>query len=134
MLARLEAAVAEMARLTGEASHELRTPVALIRATAEVAFSRERPAADYRQALADVLAHAERMSDLVGDLLMLAAPTPASRRMKRSSSTSGPSAREAAREARPAAEQRGLRLIAGRAEGGQHVQAAPTRRSVAAQS
>jgi heavy metal sensor kinase len=72
MLARLEGAVAEMARLTGEASHELRTPVALIRATAEVALSRERPAGDYRQALADVLEHAERMTDLVGDLLLLA--------------------------------------------------------------
>jgi heavy metal sensor kinase len=72
MLARLQAAVAEMTRLTAEASHELRTPVALIRATAEVAIGRDRPAADYKQALADVLDHAERMSTLVGDLLMLA--------------------------------------------------------------
>jgi HAMP domain-containing protein len=72
MLGRLQAAVAEMTRLTAEASHELRTPVALIRATAEVAIGRDRPAADYKQALADVLDHAERMSTLVGDLLMLA--------------------------------------------------------------
>jgi len=72
MLGRLHAAVAEMTRLTAEASHELRTPVALIRATAEVAIGRDRPAADYKQALADVLDHAERMSTLVGDLLMLA--------------------------------------------------------------
>lgn len=72
MLGRLQAAVAEMTRLTAEASHELRTPVALIRATAEVAIGRDRSSADYKQALADVLDHAERMSTLVGDLLMLA--------------------------------------------------------------
>src|SRR5205814_2807717 len=72
MLGRLHAAVAEMTRLTAEASHELRTPVALIRATAEVAISRDRPAADYKQVLADVLDHAERMSTLVSDLLTLA--------------------------------------------------------------
>ena len=72
MLGRIEAAVAEMTRLTGEASHELRTPVALIRTTAEVALSRERPAADYRQALTDVLDHAERMTTIVSDLLVLA--------------------------------------------------------------
>ena len=103
MLARLESAVDEMAQLTGEASHELRTPVALIRATAEVALSQDRPAADYRQALADVLAHAERMSELVGDLLLLARadagvePPDASRVDLR------PIATRAAREAEPAA-------------------------------
>jgi heavy metal sensor kinase len=72
MLARLQAAVADMARLTAEASHELRTPVALVRATAEVALSRERPAEEYRQALADVQQEAERMSTLVDNLLALA--------------------------------------------------------------
>jgi heavy metal sensor kinase len=72
MLARLQAAVAEMVRLTAEASHELRTPVSLVRATAEVALARDRPAGDYREALAEVLEHAERMSSLVDDLLTLA--------------------------------------------------------------
>ena len=69
MLARLQAAVADMVRFTTEASHELRTPVSLVRATAEVALSRERSAADYRDALVDVLDQSERMSVLVNDLL-----------------------------------------------------------------
>jgi len=38
MLARLEASVADMARFTSDAAHELRTPVTLMRATAELAL------------------------------------------------------------------------------------------------
>jgi heavy metal sensor kinase len=72
MLARLESAVADMARLTAEASHELRTPVALVRTTAEVALAQDRPAVEYRQALADVVHQAERLSRLIDDLLTLA--------------------------------------------------------------
>lgn len=72
MLGRMQAGVADLTRLTAEASHELRTPVSLVRTTAEVALSRPRSADEYREALTDVLTHAERMSVLVGDLLMLA--------------------------------------------------------------
>jgi two-component system heavy metal sensor histidine kinase CusS len=124
MLARLEQAIGEITRLTGEASHELRTPVALIRATAEVALSRERPADDYRQALTDVLAHAERMSELVGDLLLLARADAGVETRESGVADLGTVAREATREAGPAAEQRGLQLIA-EAEGGQHVPGEP---------
>jgi heavy metal sensor kinase len=72
MLKRLQTAVADMVRFTAEASHELKTPVSIVRATAEVTLSRERTAAEYRHALADVLEQSERMSALVNDLLALA--------------------------------------------------------------
>ena len=72
MLARMQAGVADLTRLTAEASHELRTPVSLVRTTAEIALSRPRPVEEYRQALKDVLTHAEHMTALVGDLLLLA--------------------------------------------------------------
>jgi signal transduction histidine kinase len=72
MLARLETSVADMTRLTAEAAHELRTPVALVRTTAEVALAKDRSPDEYRQALRDVVGHAEHLSILVGDLLMLA--------------------------------------------------------------
>jgi len=71
MLARLETAFAETTRFTADASHELRTPVALIRTTAEVALRRPRSAEEYRQALEGILQESERTSALVQDLLTL---------------------------------------------------------------
>ncbi len=72
MLARLEHAVANIVRFTSDASHELRTPVTLIRTTAELAVDRERSPEQYRQALVEIAAEAHRMSTLVDDLLRLA--------------------------------------------------------------
>lgn len=72
MLDRLESGVANIARFTSEASHELRTPVSLVRTTSELALRRERSADDYRRALSEIRAESERMSDLVDDLLTMA--------------------------------------------------------------
>ncbi len=72
MLARVGRAVDDMTQFTAEAAHELRTPVSLVRTTAELALARDRPSVDYRAALADVLAEAEQMTALVTDLLELA--------------------------------------------------------------
>ena len=72
VLARLETAVGDMVRFTANASHELRTPVSLVRTTAELALRHERMPRDYRLALAEVLEHARGMSVLVDDLLVLA--------------------------------------------------------------
>jgi len=72
MLDRLQASFEETRRFTADASHELRTPVALIRTAAEVALRRSRSADEYRAALEDVLREAERTSALLQDLLTLA--------------------------------------------------------------
>lgn len=72
MLDRLEEGVGNIARFTSEASHELRTPVALVRTTAELALRRDRSPAEYQHALADIHAQSREMSDLVDDLLTLA--------------------------------------------------------------
>jgi heavy metal sensor kinase len=71
MLARLESAFAETSRFTADASHELRTPVSLIRTTAEVALRRPRSGEEYREALEGILQESERTSVLVQDLLTL---------------------------------------------------------------
>jgi len=72
VLERLEGAVADIVRFTADASHELRTPVSIIRTTAELALRHERAPDEYRRALSDVAVHAQHMSELVNDLLVLA--------------------------------------------------------------
>jgi signal transduction histidine kinase len=60
-------------QFTADASHELRTPVSVMRAAADVMLSRDhRDEAEYREALAIVGSQARRMSRLVEDMLVLA--------------------------------------------------------------
>lgn len=68
----IRAAFSTERRFVASASHELRTPVAVIRASAEI-LQREDLVAEAGQPLvADVIAEADRLSRLVGDLLGLA--------------------------------------------------------------
>lgn len=73
LLTRLEDAFAQQRRLVADASHELRTPVAVLRAEAEVALAQPtRTAAEYRDALRVVEDAGERLSRIVDDLFLLA--------------------------------------------------------------
>jgi len=72
MLQRLESAVKTLSQFAADASHELRTPLAVIRMTAELALRRGRTPESYRESLESVVAEAERMTQLVEDLLTLA--------------------------------------------------------------
>jgi heavy metal sensor kinase len=72
MLERLEAAVLKISRFTADASHELRTPVAIIRLAAENALRRSRSEAEYVAALQHIQRESESMTRLIGDLLFLA--------------------------------------------------------------
>ena len=72
MLVRLEAAFGRVTQFTADASHELRTPVSLIRTEAELALRRSRGEAEYRDALRRILLEAERTTTLLEQLLSLA--------------------------------------------------------------
>jgi len=72
VLERLEGSVERIRRFTADASHELRTPTALIRATAELALRRERGPEDYRRALMEIDGEAGRMTELIESMLALA--------------------------------------------------------------
>ena len=72
LLARVESAFAEVERVTADAAHELRTPIARIRTEVELAMGRSRePEAD-GEMLESVLAGLARLSRLVDDILLLA--------------------------------------------------------------
>jgi heavy metal sensor kinase len=72
MLARLERAFNNITRFTADASHELRTPVAMIRTTAEHILQRERTVPEYQQLVGQILLESETTSDLIAKLLALA--------------------------------------------------------------
>lgn len=72
MLARIESAFLRITQFTADASHELRTPISLIRTEAEIVLRRSRGDAEYREALRHILLEAERTTTLVEELLSLA--------------------------------------------------------------
>jgi heavy metal sensor kinase len=72
MLGRLESAVNTLSQFAADASHELRTPLSVIRTSAELALRRARSPEAYRDSLHEISAEAERMTQLVEDLLLLA--------------------------------------------------------------
>jgi signal transduction histidine kinase len=70
LLTRRDEARARLQRFTGDAAHELRSPVASIRAQAEVAVLHP-DAAFAQEVLTEVVAESERLSSLIDDLLVL---------------------------------------------------------------
>lgn len=72
MLDRIETAFLRVTEFTADASHELRTPVSLIRTEAELALRRSRGEAEYKESLRHILLEAERTTALIEQLLSLA--------------------------------------------------------------
>ncbi|UOX88586.1 HAMP domain-containing histidine kinase [Amycolatopsis sp. FBCC-B4732] len=71
LLERQEQAAERLRRFTGDAAHELRSPVASIRVQAEVAVTNPDPELS-QETLSDILTEAERLSSLLDGLLSLA--------------------------------------------------------------
>lgn len=73
LVARLRATLQTQRQFMADASHELRTPVSVVRATSDVTLSRDhRDEPEYREALAIVGGQARRLGRLVEDMLVLA--------------------------------------------------------------
>ncbi len=72
LLSRLEVSFNRERQFNADVAHELRTPLAGIRSTIEVALARHRDATEYRVALADCLEITQGMQSVVNNLLLLA--------------------------------------------------------------
>jgi signal transduction histidine kinase len=71
-LDRLEEALERQRRFTGDAAHQLRTPLAVMLGQVEVALRRERPPEEYRRVLEIVAEQTGRLERIVEMLLFLA--------------------------------------------------------------
>jgi heavy metal sensor kinase len=72
MISRLEQAFERERRFTADASHELKTPLAVLRGDIEVALRRERTPEEYQRVLQSSLEEIARLTKLTEDLLTLA--------------------------------------------------------------
>jgi signal transduction histidine kinase len=72
MIGRLETSFAGLRRFTADASHELKTPLAVIRADVERAMTDSSAQTERMVALEEALQEVRRMTDLVESLLTLA--------------------------------------------------------------
>jgi heavy metal sensor kinase len=72
MLSRLEQAVKSITQFTADASHELRSPISVIRMTCEYALRTPGLDAEATQALSSVVNEAEHCTHLLEDMLLLA--------------------------------------------------------------
>lgn len=72
MIGRLELAFTQQRRFVADASHELRTPVAVIRNITDVALVQPLNLDEYVTLLRDINAESERLGHLINDLLALA--------------------------------------------------------------
>src|SRR5438093_1333946 len=75
MLARLQAAFAEMQRFTADAAHELRTPLTALRGGIEIALRAERSPDEYRRVLVSSIEEVDQLIRLAEDLLLLSRST-----------------------------------------------------------
>jgi signal transduction histidine kinase len=71
LMAQIEASFNRERKFNADVAHELRTPLAGMLSTVEVALTRDRNSAEYKQALADCLQIAADMQTIVTNLLML---------------------------------------------------------------
>jgi len=71
MIERLENSFRQIQQFTSDASHELKTPLTILKGEAELALRKERDPGEYRHYLQSSLEEINRLSRLVQDLLVL---------------------------------------------------------------
>ena len=72
MLKRLDDSFTRLSQFSADLAHELRTPIANMLGEAQVALTRDRTAAEYRETIESTVAECERISRIVDNLLFVA--------------------------------------------------------------
>jgi len=98
-------------RFVADASHELRTPTALIRANAEVLDRETLVTDDGRPLVGDIVAESDRLTRLIGDLLQLASSDATGLALDRQPVDLSAIAADTVRQAEALASERGVVLL-----------------------
>lgn len=112
LLDRLGAYHAQIIRFTADASHELRSPLAAMRAAVEIALQKPRGPDEYRDVLATLGEQSERLTALVNGLMLLARADAGEVTIRREMVDLAAVACDVAEMFDPLAEERGIRLAA----------------------
>ncbi len=116
MLGRLDEAFAQIRQFSADASHELQTPLTILKGELEVALRASRSPEEYERTLRSGLEEIDRMGRLVEGLLLLARADAGVLRMDDQPVDLGQLLEEVHGQARPLAEARGLALEIGSLE------------------
>ncbi|MGC1760301.1 MAG: HAMP domain-containing sensor histidine kinase, partial [Candidatus Cybelea sp.] len=106
MLDRLQSAFERERRFVADASHELRAPLAVLRAETDLALRRQRDNNEYRAALLSIARESARLEELVDELLAVARAEVDAR--QRQTLDAGELVRQLGDRVRPAAATRGI--------------------------
>ena len=108
LLDRLETSFEQQRRFMADASHELRTPTAIIRTEAEVTLTRDRGEDEYRSSVTVMRDAARRLTRIVDDLFLLARADSGHLVARRDALYLEELLHDAVRSVRQVAEQRGV--------------------------
>lgn len=111
MIARLDRSFQQVRQFSADASHELKTPLTAIRGEAEVALMRSLSPEEYRRTLGSILESAERMSEVVESLLLLARADAGQALLGRAPVELGDLLLGAIEKLEPLAERKGVSLV-----------------------
>jgi len=123
MLARLDSAFRKITQFTADASHELRTPVAVMRTSAEIALRKPRTDAEYRETLAQIVGETDKLSQLIENLLTLARADSSAAHLRIERADIGAILKDACEKSKVLAEEKGIALTRNGASGPVWVQA-----------
>jgi heavy metal sensor kinase len=112
MLVRIESSVQRITQFTADASHDLRTPLALIRSSSELALRRSRSEEEYRETIAGILATSDETTGLVENLLTLARADAGAATLQFQRIDLIPHLRKTAEEVDVLAADKGIRVVA----------------------